>query len=202
MHTLRLVCMSVSAWASACAAQAARTTESLEQSSYGSNAFTVRHPAARFLAIIFCRLSFISLIIISDESPYASFPFCHSIRLQNTMPKSHSCASYQIASFSVSFLVSAYWLLLWIRYNRLSRPSLVESFHSSSSDQAYRSPEKIWSHFGIFTALVCAGEPHSCKRRWIRAGPRCCDLSTSARLIFCAAGSLSGIIAWSFNIRS
>jgi len=40
--------MSASAWAQACSAQQKRAQESLEQSSYGSNAFTVRTLSSRY----------------------------------------------------------------------------------------------------------------------------------------------------------
>ena len=131
----RKVRMSISAWAQACASQASRSKQSLEQSSYASNAFTVRFPVHHLPVLL---------------------PLFKHFRLYTAHSKKFSCAaSLQIASFSISFLVSAYWLLLWIRFKRRSRSSPAEI--SRPSDDIPGTPEKIWRHYGLFAALVCAG---------------------------------------------
>jgi hypothetical protein len=64
----------------------------------------------------------------------------------------------QIASFCASFVVSSYWLLLWVRFKRRWQTSLVSLRNvSPSSDGEQRPRAKIWRHFGAFAALVCAG---------------------------------------------
>jgi hypothetical protein len=105
-----------------------------------------------------------------------------------------SCTSFnQIASFCVSFLLSAYWLLLWIRFK--CRPQFLPA-GAPSPDGSRALPENIWRLFGTFTALWCAGE-HAEGRE---------SFSALIRLKFVltldVAGSLSGIVAWSFNMRS
>ncbi len=58
----------------------------------------------------------------------------------------------------MSCVVSAYWLLLWIRFKRLLRSSSADSSQFSLSDESQSAPEIVWRHFGAFTALVCVGE--------------------------------------------
>jgi hypothetical protein len=135
--------MSISAWAQACASQASRSKQSLEQSSYGSNAFTVRSPTHHLPVLL---------------------PHFQYFRLHTAPSNIFSCAfPLQIASFSISFLVSAYWLLLWIRFKHRSRASPAEI--SRPSDDIPGAPEKIWRHYGLFAALVCAGRQRT-PLRW------------------------------------
>ena len=84
-------------------------------------------------------------LILSRNGVFSMAVFSHT-----------SC--HQIASFCASFVVSSYWLLLWIRFKLRWRTSLASLRNvSPSSDGDQRPRAQIWRHFGAFAALVCAG---------------------------------------------
>jgi hypothetical protein len=155
--------MSISAWAQACSAQSDRSTESLERSSYISNAFTVRfrnlHSQISSYMTYHLHLPFRNQSIRLSYL-YSLSLFILSFRFDNacsTVFSRQSSEFHQIASFAVSFLVSAFWLQLWIRFKLRSRSTPAESELSSSESNVQFSSVKIWRHFGVFVGLVCAG---------------------------------------------
>jgi hypothetical protein len=98
--------------------------------------------------------------VLHARSPFISMN--HSLlSLFQKLSAACSFLCIQIACFSVSFIFSTYWLLLWARFQlRLLRSTSPPDRKSLPSEHARkRPPAKVWRHFGTFTALACAGKP-------------------------------------------
>ncbi len=145
-------------------------------------------------------------VILSACAARALSCYFNESLVAQPLPKIERCISLacsflyiQIACFSLSFIFSAYWLLHWARFQlRLLRStsSPADRMSLPSEHARERSPAKVWRHFGAFTALACAGKPG------FLAGDSKFRQETRALSSFFFAGTLSGIVAWSFNIQS
>ena len=115
------------------------------------------------------------------------------------------------ASFSFSFLFSAYWLLLWMQFKISTRSPRVEPPAPALVSQPHA---QVWRRLGAFVALVCAGQlVRECMKNALRQEFEKVSLCFSNLLLpihsapivvltLFVAGSACGIVAWSFNIRS